>query len=311
MLANTSHQNSINVAQVKPERLDEILKAKNSVTYAVLDACDEPKIPILVEQLKDHAVSLYKGRAEQDCWDIAPYIVVVDSVVLDWVRENLWGQPWGFFATSTSDLLALRKHFRRFLLVDGPADKELYFRFYDPRVLRPFLESSAPSKVKQFFGPIDACYTVNSDQEVFELKPSLETKSPSVVSSNRKLLFDKPEMDAYADARRANFVNRLADQIMPKLQELGQSLVPEKLKEQINVGISRALEYEMNLQRDIARYVEASIVGLGRFEAKQDPIVVQNILLDRRVDWPTRLERFEMYTAEKKTISVGEEKFGG
>ena len=67
----------------------------------------------------------------------------------------------------------------------------------------------------------------------------------------------------------------------------------------------------MNVQRDIARYVEASIVGLERFEAKQDPIVVQNILLDRRVDWSTRLERFELFVADNKAISVGEEKFNG
>jgi hypothetical protein len=165
--------------------------------------------------------------------------------------------------------------------------------------------------VKQFFGPVNACYTVNADQEVFELKPSMETKSPTVVSSNRKLHFDKPDMDAYAVARRANFVNRLADQIKPKLQERGHSVPPEKLKEQISMGISRALEYEMNVQRDIARYVEATMVGLGRFEAKQDPIAVQNILLDRRVDWPTRLERFELFAAQKKTIGVGEEKFNG
>ncbi len=212
MLAKTSH-NSVAIVQVAPEQLNQQLEADNSHLYAVLDACYEPKIPILVEQLKDRAASLYKGRAEQDFWDTAPYIVQVDAAVLVWLKEHLWGQAWGFFATSKSELQSLRNHFRRFLLVVGPDENELYFRFYDPRVLRPFLESSDASKLKQFFGPIDACFTVNSDQEVFELRPSMETKSTSVVSSKRKLQFNKTDMDAYADARRDNFVNRLADQI--------------------------------------------------------------------------------------------------
>ena len=39
-------------------------------------------------------------------------------------------------------------------MVMGPDGKELYFRFYDPRIIRTFLESSTESEVAEFFGPI-------------------------------------------------------------------------------------------------------------------------------------------------------------
>ena len=36
----------------------------------------------------------------------------------------------------------MRRHFRRFLTVETEAGEALSFRFYDPRVLRPFLASA-------------------------------------------------------------------------------------------------------------------------------------------------------------------------
>ena len=32
----------------------------------------------------------------------------------------------------------------------------LYFRYYDPRVLRSFLPTCSPAQLKQMFGPVDA-----------------------------------------------------------------------------------------------------------------------------------------------------------
>lgn len=48
----------------------------------------------------------------------------------------------------------MRQHFRRFLLVHGDKGQTLYFRFYDPRILRVFLPGCTPEERIAFFGPI-------------------------------------------------------------------------------------------------------------------------------------------------------------
>src|SRR5688572_5982733 len=107
--------------------------------FAILDACDEPRIPAKVRMLEDRAVSLYRGWAEEDFWAIAPYVAVLDAALLDWITGELGETPWGVVVAADLDLEGLRKHLRRFLLVQGPANRQLYFRFYDPRVLPDYL----------------------------------------------------------------------------------------------------------------------------------------------------------------------------
>ena len=49
----------------------------------------------------------------------------------------------------------LRSHLRRFLIVlDEDTGKKLYFRFYDPRVLRAFLPTCSKIQVADMFGEI-------------------------------------------------------------------------------------------------------------------------------------------------------------
>ena len=69
--------------------------------------------------------------------------------------ETGWGNSWGIFLATSVDLATLRQHLRRFLMVKAETDdKDLYFRFYDPRVLRVFLPTCIPEETTEFFGPI-------------------------------------------------------------------------------------------------------------------------------------------------------------
>lgn len=128
--------------------------------YAILDACDEPRVPETVRELgPERAVCLYRGSAEQEYWAIAPYLVVVDNDLLDWIVENLWNDPWGIFVGAPMDLATLRKHFRRFLIVADPDGKQMFFRFYDPSVLPTFLMTCTQTESNQFFSMITSFWT--------------------------------------------------------------------------------------------------------------------------------------------------------
>ena len=64
------------------------------------------------------------------------------------------GKSYCVFLITKASFEDVRKHLRHFLMVTTEDGREVYFRFYDPRVLRVFLPTCTPDEVKQFFGPI-------------------------------------------------------------------------------------------------------------------------------------------------------------
>ena len=128
---------------------------EHGLLYTILDACDVPAIPERARTVGEtSAVSLYKGQAEQELWAIAPYLFKMDTDLVSWLKEELLGVPWGVLVISKTDLETLRSHFRKFTIVREPGGDAYYFRFYDPRVLPTYLESSTPEQLQEFFGPV-------------------------------------------------------------------------------------------------------------------------------------------------------------
>jgi Domain of unknown function (DUF4123) len=123
--------------------------------FAVLDPCDAPLIRAKVESLGPAlAVCLHRGQPKPELREVAPYLVTVDDGLLDWLVASVWTAPWGIFVAADSDLGALRKHLRKFLVVKSPENEPMYFRFYDPRVISAFLASCSRQELDGFFGPV-------------------------------------------------------------------------------------------------------------------------------------------------------------
>ena len=131
--------------------------AKSGRLFAVLDACDASAVPEMARELGERrAVSLYRGTADEMYWAIAPYLFAVDTRILAWIKETLWDEPWGIFVIADEKLETLRRHFRRFLVVRAPNGEQWYFRYYDPRVLRTFLNACSADELDEIFGPVQA-----------------------------------------------------------------------------------------------------------------------------------------------------------
>lgn len=141
------------VSTTSPEEILRLAGAR--MLYGILDACDQPQVPVLARELgEERAVSLYRGEAEKNYWDIAPYLVRLDEDLVEWIFRSLWEEPWGIFVVTDAALDELRRHFRRFLLVEDTDGDEAYFRFYDPRVLRAFLPNCTAEELDSLFGPV-------------------------------------------------------------------------------------------------------------------------------------------------------------
>src|SRR5262245_27699117 len=97
--------------------------------YAILDGARDPNIVEQLCAMRPEFDSLYRGRAEQTLWEVAPYLVRLERgrEFERWLLGECWGKSCGVFLTSTADLTKLHRHFRRFLIVKGPKGESLYF----------------------------------------------------------------------------------------------------------------------------------------------------------------------------------------
>jgi hypothetical protein len=158
------------------QRLDELLQQAD---YLLLDAARSPEIAPTIQQLADEWTTLWDMSEEaEELLTVAPYLVrwKPGSPFAEWLLQNGWGQSWGVFLTLRvqTPLEQLRRHFQSLLLAQVENEPHhYYFRFYDPRVLRVFLETCTLEQAQQFFGPVRAflCEGANQAEMIlYELK---------------------------------------------------------------------------------------------------------------------------------------------
>jgi hypothetical protein len=120
-------------------------QARHEPLYAVLDgARDERILELLREHVEAHR-SLYDGTEGETYEDVAPYLagpMREDSALLDKLVTEGWGKRWGIYCSSRERFAEVRRHWRRFLMVElEELEERVYFRFYDPWVLRVFWDT--------------------------------------------------------------------------------------------------------------------------------------------------------------------------
>lgn len=143
---------------VAPERVGSLLRADREPLFALLDAARDPAV--LPTLLASDAVwdSLFEGDAAFDLADVSPYLVElpVGAPLLDVLVRAGFGRSWGVYLTSGATFAELRAHLAPWTRVQDPAGgpEPVFFRFYDPRVLGPFLSSLTAEECAQFYGPV-------------------------------------------------------------------------------------------------------------------------------------------------------------
>ncbi len=139
-----------------------------TTTYSViLDAARLEHEIEKAHELNRGGLSLYKGEPEEELSNVAPYLFSCSEKpqFINWVIDTGWGKAWGIFALSKAELIELLRHLRRFLMVKTEDGLQLYFRFYDPRVLRVFLPTCDIDQLREFFGPISKFVCEDEDPE--------------------------------------------------------------------------------------------------------------------------------------------------
>jgi hypothetical protein len=121
--------------------------------YAVLDGAAVKHLRSLIAEHDLEHVCLLRGELVPELAEVAPYLVRLpqESGFTELVVSKGWGNNWGIFVVSPHDMRAMRMHLRQFLDVWDPNGKPLYFRFYDPRVLRVFLPTCDGVQLPRLF----------------------------------------------------------------------------------------------------------------------------------------------------------------
>jgi pSer/pThr/pTyr-binding forkhead associated (FHA) protein len=138
------------------QRALALLQEPSVPLFAILDAARDTKLLQLLRIHDEVYYSLYDGNEGEKLAEVAPYLVELpraSPLTQALVREH-WGNSFGCFLYSAADFKTVRRQLRKFLMVEGADHKSMYFRFYDPRVLRSFLPTCTPAECTEFFGPI-------------------------------------------------------------------------------------------------------------------------------------------------------------
>jgi len=160
------------MAYAHAENVIEILwrptpRAEPPQLYAILDGAREDRIYPALEKFEGESCCLYRGELDADLASAAPYLVklTADDAFTSWLVTQGFGASWGIFLQSPATLDELRRHFRRFLMVYDHTGKPLYFRYYDPRVLRTYLPTCNASELTTLFGPVRRYYVEGEDPD--------------------------------------------------------------------------------------------------------------------------------------------------
>ena len=135
--------------------------------YLLLDAAKAEMNLYTAMELNPNYQSLYKGTTEEDLAGVAPYLFSIrqDTPFADWYFKEGKGQSWGILLFANAAFEDVYKHFRKFLMTKTEDGEQLYFRFYDPRVLRIFLPTCEPPQLKELFGSVRHFLTESENPE--------------------------------------------------------------------------------------------------------------------------------------------------
>lgn len=146
--------------------------------YVILDAARVDSEMQKAKLLCADNVSLYKGEVALKLDTVAPFLFHFggqNGKFKNWFAHNGWGNSWGVFIESGYPIEEVQGHLRRFLMVRmEDTGKQVYFRYYDPRVLRVFLPTCDTSQIREFFGYTIKTFICESEQPEHALVYSIK-----------------------------------------------------------------------------------------------------------------------------------------
>lgn len=136
--------------------------------YVILDAARNESIYPAVMDFDGECCCLFGEEIPEVLAKASPYLVKLEPQhdFTTWLITEGWSNSWGIFLQSGAILEELRQHFRQFIKVQDEEGSELFFRYYDPRVLRVYLPTCDEMEANLFFGPVQSFLLEDKDANI-------------------------------------------------------------------------------------------------------------------------------------------------
>ncbi|AGY59790.1 DUF4123 domain-containing protein [Gloeobacter kilaueensis] len=249
--------------KVRQQLSEAVERLPGAWLYALLDAARHPDILTGIESYTSSHLAeracLYRGEAESTLARCAPYLVRVrlESALLQWLTQA-WGASWGVYLISTAPLEQLRTHFRKFLLVEDTQGKQLYFRFYDPRVLRLFLPACNAEELQRFYGPVASFLMEDGRSEKilhFAGDERTAQQGTERTKAERAFRIRQEHESAFYSLAEAAFVEKLLKHLRTHHEGSVSTLSDTELKSRVRFGLQQARRYGITWESSLTAFV--------------------------------------------------------
>ena len=137
--------------------------------YAIVDAAKDSSIPYFLEGLKANHRCLFKSEDALKLASVAPYLVKLEdaSNTVNWYLERVYGNGVGFILKSRESLEELLDFWSKKVETKIPGSEvKGFFRFYDPSILRDYIDIlQEEGELESFFGQCSSLTVEDSTPE--------------------------------------------------------------------------------------------------------------------------------------------------
>jgi Domain of unknown function (DUF4123) len=160
--------------------------------YAIVDSAKNEEV--FKYLLTDNVTyrSLFEGKMDIKLFGVSGFLIECkkDSKLFNWLTTEAWGTSCSIFFISKAPFDEVFSHFQKFIRVYLEDDDVVYFRYYDPRVLRIYLPTCNSKEISTFFGEIKSFFVESENTEALtEFQRYSTSWSDKLVVSNHEIKY--------------------------------------------------------------------------------------------------------------------------
>lgn len=132
---------------------------------ALVDPAGRPDVYALALELG--GICLFSGPLDEELRRTAPHLIPLrrEPEVLERMLSSCWGRSCLLLCESLADAERLRRHLKSLLRVEDERGRLLFFRYYDPRVLRVYLPSCTEHELRLVSGPVHRFFVESEESD--------------------------------------------------------------------------------------------------------------------------------------------------
>lgn len=150
----------------------------NKRLYGIIDAAQDERIYPLLKSQADIYLSLYNNDVSESLKAVGPVLFQFrkDDRLSAWIiTQGQYNNWFILFPSLGITMIDMRRHFKRFAMVEAPNGKHMYFRYYDPRVLRAYIPSCDEEERAYIFGNFSSFWAHATDKLYYRLSSDGQT----------------------------------------------------------------------------------------------------------------------------------------